>query len=145
MIRAELNQSRLKGGQKLSVRRVSKVLEVCADALRVRKDGVVSIAVVSSYEMRLVNRECRGKDKVTDVLSFEFGEGPFKGEILLNYRQAARQAKQMKHSVHDELYFLIVHGVLHLWGYDHEQPKDANKMFALQERILKRLKIGSQV
>lgn len=95
--------------------------------------------------MRQLNRTWRGKDKVTDVLSFKLDEGPLKGEILLSYEQAARQAKQMNHSTQDELCFLIVHGVLHLWGYDHEDPKDAKKMFPLQEKILKSLKIDPRL
>ena len=82
---------------------------------------------------------------MTDVLSFGLEDGSLKGEILLAYAQAAVQAKEMNHSVRDELCILIVHGVLHLWGYDHEQPKDAKKMFPLQEKILKRLKIDSRL
>lgn len=110
-----------------------------------QQEQVVSIGFVSAARMREFNRAWRGKDKVTDVLSFELGEGSLKGEILLSYEQAALQAKQMKHSVRDELYFLIVHGVLHLWGYDHEDPKDAKKMFPLQKKILKSLKINPRI
>lgn len=145
MILAELNQERLTGGQKLPARRVAKVLEACASVLKVRADVTISIGFVSAAQMRKLNRTWRGKDKVTDVLSFELGEGPVKGELVLSYEQAALQAKQMKHSVRDELCFLIVHGVLHLWGYDHEQPKDARQMFPLQEKILKRLKIDPRL
>lgn len=145
MIRVELNQSRLKGGQRLSAKRVTKVLEACAKVLKVRGDVTISIGFVSSQQMRSLNRGWRGKDNVTDVLSFELVEGPVKGELVLSYEQAARQAKQMHHSVADELCFLIVHGVLHLWGYDHECPSDAQKMFALQEKILNILKIDPRL
>lgn len=143
MIQAELNQSRLMGGQKLSARRVSKVLGVCTRELNVRGDVLISIALVSPREMHSLNRKWRGKDRVTDVLSFEFAHGPVKGELVLCYDQAVRQAKELKHPVQDELCFLIVHGVLHLWGYDHGRPGDTKKMFPLQEKILKRLKIDS--
>ena len=95
--------------------------------------------------MRKLNFTWRGKDRLTDVLSFELNEGTLKGEILLSYQQAVKQAKEMGHSTRDELCFLIVHGVLHLWGYDHENPKDAQKMFPLQESILKNLQIDSRV
>lgn len=145
MIWAELNQARLKGGQRLSAKRVAKVLEACADALRIRKNDIVSIGFVSVAQMRKLNHAWRGKNSVTDVLSFELDEGLLKGEILLNYEQAARQAKQMKHTTQDEICFLIVHGVLHLWGYDHEDQKDAKKMFLLQRDILKKLKIDPRI
>ncbi len=95
--------------------------------------------------MRKLNGVWRGKDRVTDVLSFAFEEGPVKGEIVLSYAQAVIQAKRMGHSTRDELFFLIVHGLLHLWGHDHETPKDAKKMFPLQERILKNLKIDPRL
>ena len=95
--------------------------------------------------MRKLNRTWRGRDRVTDVLSFVLDEGPLKGEIVLSYKQAVRQAKEMGHSTRDELLFLIVHGILHLWGYDHEVPQDAKKMFSLQEQILKNLKIDPRL
>lgn len=95
--------------------------------------------------MRALNRTWRGKDAVTDVLSFALDQGPFKGEIVLCYQQAARQAKETGHPVRDELSVLVVHGVLHLWGYDHERPADARRMFPLQEQILKDLKIDYRV
>lgn len=145
MIRAQVNQSILKGGQKLPQQRLQRVLDACARALKVKQEQVVSVGFVSPAQMRKLNRTWRGKDKVTDVLSFELDGGPLKGEILLSYEQAARQAKEMEHSVRDELCFLVVHGVLHLWGYDHEDPKDAKRMFPLQEKILKSLKIDPRL
>ncbi|MCR4314025.1 MAG: rRNA maturation RNase YbeY [Candidatus Uhrbacteria bacterium] len=110
-----------------------------------KQEHSVSIGFVSPIQMRKLNRAWRGNDKVTDVLSFALDVGSFKGEILLSYEQAARQAKEMKHSVRDELCFLTVHGVLHLWGYDHEQPEGAKEMFLLQEKILKHLKIDPRL
>jgi probable rRNA maturation factor len=141
VIRAELNQVRLARGKKLSAKRVAQVLAECAKVLQVRKEILISIGFVSSRHMRRLNKQWRGKDQVTDVLSFELGDGPFKGELILNHEQAARQAKWMHHSTIDELCFLIVHGVLHLWGHDHENSRDAKKMFLLQERILRSLNI----
>ncbi|HLD20978.1 MAG TPA: rRNA maturation RNase YbeY [Patescibacteria group bacterium] len=145
MIQAQLNQSILKGGQKLPQRRLQKVLDACARALGVKKGVFVSIGFVTDPQMRKLNRTWRGKDRVTDVLSFVLDEGLLKGEIVLSYRQAVRQAQEMGHSTRDELLFLIVHGVLHLWGYDHEVPQDAKKMFSLQEQILKSLKIDPRL
>ena len=140
MIAWELNQSPLRGGQRLPRARVAHTMTACARALKLKRPAQVSIAFVSPRRMRALNRAWRGKDAVTDVLSFSLDEGTIKGEIVLCYEQAARQAAQIGHSVRDELLLLIVHGVLHLWGYDHERQADTKKMFTLQERVLRSLK-----
>lgn len=145
MIQAELNQSRLRGGQCLPKKRLQEVLDTCAKHLRLKNQTWVSIAFVSPKNMRALNKQWRGKDKITDVLSFPLDEGPLKGEILLSYEQALKQANELGHSTRDELWFLIVHGVLHVFGYDHETPKDAKRMFPLQTRILDELSIDSRI
>lgn len=142
MIRAELNQSRLRGGQRLPLAFVKRVMRACAQELKEKKNKRVSIAFVSEKEMRALNKAYRGKDSVTDVLSFTLEEDDLVGELILSYEQAVRQAVQMKHTTRNELGFLIVHGMLHLYGYDHETAADAKKMFPRQERILKSLKIN---
>ena len=95
--------------------------------------------------MRQLNHAWRGKDRVTDVLSFGLEQGGLKGELILSYEQAKKQASEMKHPVADEVGFLLVHGILHLWGYDHENSQDATRMFTLQKKILQSLKIDSRV
>lgn len=141
----ELNQSRLRGGQRLPHARVAQAMTACARVLKLKRAADVSIAFVSERRMRALNRAWRGKDCVTDVLSFALDDGAVKGEIVLCYEQAARQAKQAGHPVRDELVMLIVHGVLHLWGHDHERTTDAKKMFALQDKILRSLNIDPQL
>ncbi|TAK03252.1 rRNA maturation RNase YbeY [Patescibacteria group bacterium] len=145
MINFELNQSRLKGGQRVKEADVGRALKAVSAALRLRRDTEISIAFVSEREMRALNRQWRGSDKVTDVLSFGRLERAETGEVLICYEQAARQAKEMKHSARDEVLFLLVHGVLHLFGYDHERPSDAKKMFPLQARILTKLGINPRL
>jgi probable rRNA maturation factor len=145
MIRAEINQGNLKGGQRIPLARVDGAMKVLSKALKVRGNELVSIGFVSTSIMRKLNKTWRKKDKITDVLSFNIDEGELKGEIILSYEQAKRQAKAMKHSTRDELIFLIVHGVLHVYGHDHEQAKDKKKMFTLQESILNSLGIDSRL
>lgn len=82
---------------------------------------------------------------MTDVLSFHLGEKDTLGEILICYPQAKRQAKQLGHSTRAELIFLLVHGLLHLSGFDHETPRDAKRMFPLQSRILVSLGINPRL
>jgi len=145
MISAEMNQSRLKGGQRLPLRRFNQVLHACARGLGLTHDVVISIAFVSTAQMRQLNRQWRGKNNVTDVLSFELNEGPLKGEVLISYEQAKKQAKERGHSTRDEVCFLIVHGVLHVFGYDHETSAEAKTMFSLQEKVLKSLNIDHRL
>jgi probable rRNA maturation factor len=145
MITAELNQARLKGGQRLPFARLQEVLDACAKGLKLKKEAMVSIAFVSPAQMKKLNHQWRGKNKITDVLSFELDEGIMKGEIILSYEQAVKQAKELGHSTRDELWFLIVHGVLHVWGYDHIKPADAQKMFPLQTKILDSLGIDCRI
>ena len=90
--------------------------------------------------MRALNKKWRGHDDVTDVLSFETTN-----EILLCHPQAVRQARTMRHSTRDELVFLIIHGVLHTFGFDHVEPVDAKKMFPRQARILMKLGVNPRI
>ena len=95
-----------------------------------------------------LNRRYRGLDEPTDVLSFEMGEdpsfvaesksAPLLGEVVISYQTAARQAEEAGHDVEGELAHLLVHGVLHLLGYDHESTADALAMRAREESLLGR-------
>lgn len=145
MIQAQVNQSILAGGQRLSEARLQQTLEACSRALDVKDDPTVSIGFVSESRMRTLNKAWRGKDRVTDVLSFAFQDESVVGEVLLNYETASKQAREMKHSIADELCFLIVHGILHVFGYDHAKARDAKRMLPLQEKILRSLQIDPRL
>lgn len=136
MIRFEINQSLLKGGERFPEKKISDILRVVGRIAKIKKYDV-SIAFVDEKTIRFANRIYRKKDSVTDVLSFSFKNDI--GELLIYYSQARRQAKQFKHSVRREITFLIVHGMLHLFGYDHEKSKDTIKMFELQKKIMDNL------
>ncbi len=97
--------------------------------------------------MRSLNRRYRGKDKTTDVLSFSLREGAFPavqpdllGDIVISVPLAARQAARAGHSLGRELDVLLVHGLAHLLGYDHEKgPVEERRMKRLERRLLERL------
>jgi probable rRNA maturation factor len=113
----------------------------------IRARGVVSVALVSDARVRALNREYRGRDSATDVLSFPSG-GPsrplktasdrFLGDIVVALGVARRQARAAGHSELTELRVLVLHGLLHLLGYDHHR---GNGAMARVERAL-RLKGG---
>ncbi len=86
--------------------------------------GSVSVLVTSSRELQGLNRRFRGKNKPTDVLSFPAMPGlmrGFAGDVAISAQIAARNARRLGHTTADEIRILILHAVLHLAGYDHEQ------------------------
>lgn len=89
---------------------------------------------------RKLNREYRGKDKATDVLSFPFGEqaGGYRllGEIVLSLDTAERQARELGHGLEEEIKRLVVHGFVHLMGYDHERGEEEERVFREKEERL---------
>ncbi|HEX6164926.1 MAG TPA: rRNA maturation RNase YbeY [Vicinamibacterales bacterium] len=98
--------------------------------------GELCIALVSDKRMRALNRQFRGKDKVTDVLSFPSGERGFMGDIVIAAAVARKQAAAAGHSVQTEIRILALHGLLHLLGHDHEQ--DDGKMARIEARLRKK-------
>lgn len=114
------------------------------------KDGFnASLIIVGKNKIRSINRDYRNKDSVTDVISFanidsvdyDYLDDEINlGDIFINVDRVVSQAKKYKHSVKREFVFLFVHGLLHLFGYDHMNKKDEEKMFELQDRIVGDLK-----
>lgn len=117
----------------------------------------ISISFVDNQEIQALNKKFRNIDKPTDVLSFpmlefedESKDGPeehFEGEqplgdIVISVEKAIEQAEEYGHSKEREIAFLLVHGMLHLLGYDHEDGKDEILMFKKQDDILNILKIS---
>jgi probable rRNA maturation factor len=101
----------------------------------------MSVAFVGARKMRSLNRHYRGKDYATDVLSFCYGPeisdgSPFLGDIVVSPAVACSQALRFGVSPEKEIRKLLVHGILHLLGYDHET--DGGEMNRLQTRILRR-------
>jgi probable rRNA maturation factor len=98
--------------------------------------GDLSIAIVSDKRMRALNRQFRGRDKVTDVLSFPADARGFMGDIVIGAGVAQRQAREAGHSMQIELRVLALHGLLHLLGYDHEA--DDGRMARAEARLRKK-------
>lgn len=98
--------------------------------------GEMCIALVSDRRMRALNRQFRGKDAVTDVLSFPSDDRGFLGDVVIAAGVAARQAREAGHSLATELKVLSLHGLLHLLGHDHETDNGA--MARLEQRLRKK-------
>lgn len=99
------------------------------------KDKELSLVFVEKAAMQALNQQFRGKDKPTDVLSFDSLEPDSLGELVFSAEVLSKQAKEHHLSFRDELVYMLYHGVLHLCGYDHEESdKQAKKMFAIQDQ-----------
>ena len=123
------------------------------DSEGIGQEAEVSVLVTDDALVQQLNRDFRGEDEPTDVLSFGLSEdiaggetgGEFiqppdnmhhLGEIIISYPYAARQAEVLAHPVDWELAHLLVHGVLHLLGYDHLDPEDEQEMRAREHAVL---------
>ena len=112
------------------------------------KDSVFDIIFIDDEEMHKMNKTYRGIDRTTDVLSFALNDNKHinaiinsLGDIFISIPKMKSQAIEYEHSEKRELSFLVVHGLLHLLGYDHMNESDEKIMFSLQKEILDELGI----
>ncbi len=125
--------------------KVADYAMMCEDV----NNGVVNIIIVDNKRIREINKEYRKIDKETDVISFAledddtFIELPIRvlGDIYISVDRVKSQAKDYGHSEKREICFLVVHGILHLLGYDHMNTSDEKVMFSKQDKILDELDI----
>lgn len=118
------------------------------------EEGPAELSVVLADDelVHRLNREYRGKDKPTNVLSFALTEAEepdaqegvpvMLGDVILAYETVAREAAEQRKSLQDHMTHLVMHGVLHLLGYDHETDDEAEEMEALETRLLATLGIA---
>ena len=103
--------------------------------------GSLAIVVTGDATLRRLNRDFAGVDAPTDVLSFEAGEpGEYLGDVIISAPRARAQAKRGGHPFIDEMRLLVIHGVLHLLGYDHDTPGRKKRMWAAQAKALRTVK-----
>jgi probable rRNA maturation factor len=111
----------------------------------VKPEAELTIVVTDDKRLQQLNRDYLEIDAPTDVLSFPSGEvdpetgKTYLGDVLISFTRAAAQAEAGGHPVEDELKLLVVHGVLHLLGFDHREEEDKERMWAAQTQILKNL------
>lgn len=126
----------------------SERLERLASAVMEREGlppGEVSVLITDDEMVRRLNREYAGEDTPTDVLAFSLTEGEEfaspddvlrLGEVIISYPTARRQADEAQRPVRDEIEHLLVHGVLHLLGYDHAEPAEEERMRGREHELL---------
>ena len=126
-----------------------KAVEAALAGASVKEPGEVALLFTDDSAIAEINAEWRGKDKPTNVLSFPApdmpvpeGEARHLGDIVLAHGVITREAAEQGKTLHDHTAHLIVHGVLHLLGYDHETDAEAEEMERLEAAILSRLGIA---
>ena len=127
-----------------SAARVRGVLSRAARAAKT-PSSEVSVLFCADRRMRALNRRYRGKDRSTDVLAFPAGDSPgagFLGDIVISVPYAEREARRRRESGSREIDRLLVHGLLHLMGYDHET--DNGEMDALEARVRRSLGLSDK-
>lgn len=126
--------------------------KIAVDSLRYEafpEECEISVSIVDNEEIHQINKQFRGIDRPTDVLSFPqltFEEGErmernedgevVLGDIIISLERAREQAEEYGHSLKREIAFLTAHSMLHLLGYDHMTPEEEKEMFAKQKEIL---------
>jgi len=135
---------------------LQKIAQQVLFAQGISSNAELSLVITSQESIQELNRKYRGKDKPTDVLAFamlpaekeETEAIPFVtapdgvlhlGEVIISYPQAVIQAEEHGHSVKREINILLIHGVLHLLGYEHNKPELEREMRARESEILSRI------
>lgn len=143
----------MRGEERVSVRNrqrkfkldLSKIKKSAAMILEIlgKEEAMVSLLFVNDAAIQKFNLQFRKINRPTDVLSFPGGAplpgttGEWLGDIVISVETAVRQAKQLGHSRDQEIRFLMIHGLLHLLGWDHERsPTEAKKMYELQRNLM---------
>jgi probable rRNA maturation factor len=131
---------------------IKKIVRQVLRAEGVRSPYELSVVFTDSETVQRLNRDYRGVDEPTDVLAFcmlpEKGAAPSfalppdgvarLGEVIISYPQAIAQAKEQGHSLQRELALLVIHGILHLLGYDHEESGEGKKMRDREKELLEK-------
>jgi len=132
---------------KVNQKKIERIIKKVLQNLKVDEETEISVLFTDDKFIRSLNNKYRGIDKPTDVLSFSLQEGAIKslevesdkllGDIIISVETAQRQADNLNHSMEKELTVLLIHGLLHLTGYDHEKDKDFKIMREKESEMLK--------
>ena len=131
---------------------IKKIVQQILKAEGVAPPYEVSLVFTDSETVKQLNRDYRGVDEPTDVLAFHMlpqkgvdfsfalpPDGVTRlGEVIISYPQSVEQSKEQGHSPERELALLVIHGILHLMGYDHEEPEEESKMRKRERDLLER-------
>ena len=115
---------------------VERAVAAALAAERIKTPVELSVVLATDAAVQKLNKAYRGKDKPTNVLSFPAGDPSLLGDVVLAYGTVARDARAEEKLCQNHVSHLVVHGVLHLLGYDHERMPEAEKMETRETKIL---------
>ena len=127
--------------------KINRVAEICLQEEEIDPKAEIGLMFVDNEQIREMNSAYRDKDSATDVLSFPMYEADeaiedeeeiLLGDIVISLERAAEQAEEYGHSLEREVMYLLVHGLLHLAGYDHMEDDERIQMEDMQREILER-------
>lgn len=121
------------------------IIDVLTKEYKSDREVYVSVLLTGNEEIQRVNRDFRGKDMPTDVISFAYHDNDEAdnglydslGDIIISLERVEEQRKDYGHSFKREFYYVLTHGLLHLMGYDHMEEEEKKVMRAKEEEILK--------
>jgi probable rRNA maturation factor len=140
-IHLEFGEPRWRKSRGLAVR-LTAAAEKALKRAEAPRNAALTVLLADDARLKELNRDFRGKNKPTNVLSFPSEEPGYLGDIALAYGVTATEAKASGKRFADHAAHLVVHGVLHLMGYDHETERQANTMEPLETAILAALGIA---
>lgn len=120
--------------KKFNQNKIKKIVQKITKKIKLPFSDL-SIAFVTESEIKKLNKKYRKKNKVTDVLSFNYKDS---GEIVICFKQAEKQVQKARHSTAKELTTLLIHAILHLKGYDHEKNKKQAMIMQKQEQEIQK-------
>lgn len=127
---------------------IERVIEECLKLEKENLNYEISVSLVSNEEIKNLNRDYRGIDSITDVLSFPVEENftmisplPLLGDIIISVERALEQSKEYGHSLYREIGYLTAHSMFHLLGYDHENEDEKETMRKKEKSIMKKISL----
>ncbi|MCS4536974.1 MULTISPECIES: rRNA maturation RNase YbeY [unclassified Mycoplasma] len=126
-----------------------QILQNLQDYFGIKKTIILDVSIVNNEKIKELNKEYRGKDYATDILSFDFGNDDIYadlpilpiGELVISHEKVEQQAQEYNHSLRREYCYLFAHGLIHLMGYDHEIPEEKIEMDKMVDDIFNPLGI----
>ncbi len=133
---------------------VRHALQITAEKNNLKQDAEITVSIIGDRKMKSLNSQFRGKDTTTNVLSFNISEVSkipnfhppveddlYVGDVVISYPVALSEAIEENILVDSRIAYLAVHGLLHLFGHDHEDGRDALEMENLEDKIMRELKV----
>lgn len=131
--------------------RIEQILTYISHEIQDRQSGLIHLAFLPDTEIQDLNRDHRWIDSTTDVLSFHYFDSfdmldpdEVAGEIIFSESKILSQSREYGHTPEDEFSILLIHSVLHLLWYDHEEEEDFQDMWLHEEKIRKRMNLNTK-